>query len=216
MRIFFISSILFLAISCIRFSITLAEVSFPIGHEQWKSLIGKWHDKLPKRTYNKRVFLFGSPSILYSDYMNRYMFNAVRVHGYNPVPMMLSEYLWYWVRESGKTAPAGAEQALNYMRELYTDIWGKKEPLSMAYESLNSRYAPAVGADIRYLCSLTADSIPDAAGSMLLMPTYANAGSVIEMMKPASPVPFMHFEADGNAAPDEAERRDIWLGLLDS
>ena len=51
---------------------------------------------------------------------------------------------------------------------------------------------------------------------MLLMPTYANAGSVIEMMKPASPVPFMHFEADGNAAPDEAERRDIWLGLLDS
>ncbi len=167
-------------------------------------------------TNNKRVFLFGSPSILYSDYINRNMFDAVRTHGYMPVPMMLSEYLWYWIRESGKTVPAETEQELNYMRELYSDVWGKKEPLTQAYETFNSKHAPVVGANIRYLCSLIADSIPNAAGSMLLMPTYANAGSVIEMMKPSSPVPFMHFEADGNATPDEIERRDIWLSLLDS
>ncbi len=194
----------------------LAEVSFPISHELWQNWIEKWHDKFLKRLDNKRVFLFGSPSILYSNYLNRDMFHAVRAHGYQPVPMMLSEYLWYWIRESGKNAPAKAERELNYMRELYSDIWGPKEPLSMSYENFNRKYAPAVGANIRYLCSLTADSIPNVIGSVLLMPTYANAGSVIEMMKPASPVPFMHFEADGNAAPDEIERRDIWLSLLGS
>ena len=196
----------------------LTEVSFPLSHEQWQNLLDKWHALhiAPGEPNAPRVFLFGSPSILYSEYLNRDMFSAVRDRGFIPVPMMLSEYLWYWIKESSKAVPSETEQELNYMRELYSDIWGKKLPLSAAYESFDSKYAPAVGANIRYLCSLIADSIPDAIGSMLLMPTYANAGSVIEMMKPSSPVPFMHFEADGNTARDETERRDIWLGLLGS
>ena len=40
-------------------------------------------------------------------------------------------------------------------------------------------------------------------------------GTVIEMMKHDSPVPFLHFQAEGNGEADEVERREIWLNLLE-
>ncbi len=66
-----------------------------------------------------------------------------------------------------------------------------------------------VGGNIRYLCGLIAGGIPGAAGSMLLMPTYSNSGSVIELMKQSAPVPFLHFQAAGNGEADEVERRNL-------
>ncbi len=201
------------------------KIEFPLSAGKTAQLLQSWHDELrhlqedallqkDEAACRTKVFLFGTPEIMYSDYLNRNMFEAVRVHGFIPVPMMLSEYLWFWVRESGKNVPEAVEQELNAMRLLYADIWGDKPALSEAYERLNAGYAPVVGANIRYLCSLIAESVPGAAGSMLLMPSYSNAGAVIELMKPESPVPFMHFEAEGSSTKDEIERREIWLNLL--
>ncbi|WP_349228206.1 hypothetical protein [Ventrimonas faecis] len=48
------------------------------------------------------------------------------------------------------------------------------------------------------------------------MPTYSNSGSVMELMKQSSTVPFLHFQAEGNGEADEVERREIWLNLLES
>ena len=147
--------------------------------------------------------------------LNRNMADAVRKHGFLPVPMMLSEYLWFWIRESQKEIPQEATKQLTWFRETYRDIWGEKETLEEAFAGLQKAYPEVVGGNIRYLCSLAVNVIPGGAGNMLLLPTYANAGSVIEMMKHDSPVPFLHFQAEGNGEADEVERREIWLNLLE-
>lgn len=190
----------------------LKKVEFPLAWETTKKLLTAWHELVPK-TQN-RVFLFGSAMVLHSSYLNRNMPEAVRKHGFTPVPMMLTEYLWFWIRESGKEIPQAATEQLSWFREIYRDVWGAKEPLKKQFSRLSEDYPDVVGGNIRYLCSLIADGIPDAAGSMLLMPTYSNSGSVIELMKQPSPVPFLHFQAEGSGEADEAERRDIWLNLI--
>jgi len=154
--------------------------------------------------------------VLHSSYLNRSMPEAVRKHGFTPVSMMLSEYLWFWIRESGKEIPQEATEQLSWFNETYWDIWGTKASLEEQFARLAKDYLDVVGGNIRYLCSLIAAGIPDAAGSMLLMPTYSNSGSVIELMKQPSPVPFLHFQAEGSGEADEAERRDIWLNLISS
>lgn len=93
---------------------------------------------------------------------------------------------------------------------------GEKESLEEQFARLDKDYPDVVGGNIRYLCSLIAAGIPGAAGSMLLMPTYSNSGSVIELMKQPALVPFLHFQAEGNGEADEVERREIWLNLLES
>ena len=194
--------------------IELDRVKFPLVWEDTKKLLTTWHELLPKA--QKRVFLFGSAMVLHSSYLNRSMPEAVRKHGFTPVSMMLSEYLWFWIRESGKEIPQEATEQLSWFNETYWDIWGTKASLEEQFARLAKDYPDVVGGNIRYLCSLIAAGIPDAAGSMLLMPTYSNSGSVIELMKQPSPVPFLHFQAEGSGEADEAERRDIWLNLISS
>lgn len=99
---------------------------------------------------------------------------------------------------------------------MYRDIWGIRASLEEQFAGLTKNYPDVVGGNIRYLCGLIAGGIPGAAGSMLLMPTYSNSGSVIELMKQSAPVPFLHFQAAGNGEADEVERREIWLNLLES
>lgn len=192
----------------------LAKAEFPLAWDKTKKLLAAWHQLVPKN--QNRVFLFGSAMVLHSSYLNRNMPEAVRKHGFTPVTMMLTEYLWFWIRESGKEIPQEATEQLTWFRETYRDVWGKKENLEEQFADLQKSYPDVVGGNIRYLCSLIAAGIPNAAGSMLLMPTYSNSGSVIELMKPSSPIPFLHFQAEGSGEADETERREIWLNLLES
>ena len=195
----------------------IENITFPLTWEKTKSLLKAWHETWNGNSLKKqkRVFLFGSAMVLNSNDLNRNMADAVRKHGFLPVPMMLSEYLWFWVRESQKEIPQEATKQLTWFRETYRDIWGEKETLEEAFAGLQKAYPAVVGGNIRYLCSLAANVIPGGAGNMLLLPTYANSGSVIEMMKHDSPVPFLHFQAEGNGEADEVERREIWLNLLE-
>lgn len=188
------------------------KVTFPLTWEQSKGLLMTWHGKIP--CGQKRVFLFGSPVVLHSDYLNRKMTEAVRKHGFMPVPMMLSEYLWFWIRESGKEIPWEATRQLSWFRETYQDVWGLQQGLEEQFSWMKQAYPEVVGGNIRYLCSLVERAIPNAAGNMLLLPAYSNSGSVIEMMKQAAPVSFLHFQAEGSGEADEVERREIWLNLI--
>ncbi len=192
----------------------LGKVEFPLAWEKTKKLLIAWHEMIPKR--QKKVFLFGSAMVLHSSYLNRNMPDAVRKHSFTPVHMMLTEYLWFWIRESGKEIWQEATEQLTWFRENYRNIWGTKVSLEEQFSGLAKDYPDVVGGNIRYLCSLIAAGIPEAAGSILLMPTYSNSGSVIELMKQPSPVPFLHFQAEGSDEADEAERRDIWLNLIRS
>ena len=192
----------------------LGKVEFPLTWETTKKLLATWHELIPKQ--QKKVFLFGSAMILHSGYLNRNMPDAVRKHGFTPVHMMLTEYLWFWIRESGKEILQEATEQLTWFREIYRDIWGTRVSLEEQFSSLAKDYPDVVGGNTRYLCSLITAGIPDAVGSILLMPTYSNSGSVIELMKQPSPVPFLHFQAEGSGEADEAERRDIWLNLISS
>lgn len=192
----------------------LGKVEFPLTWETTKKLLATWHELIPKQ--QKKVFLFGSAMILHSGYLNRNMPDAVRKHGFAPVHMMLTEYLWFWIRESGKEILQEATEQLTWFREIYRDIWGTRVSLEEQFSSLAKDYPDVVGGNTRYLCSLITAGIPDAVGSILLMPTYSNSGSVIELMKQPSPVPFLHFQAEGSGEADEAERRDIWLNLISS
>lgn len=192
----------------------LARVKFPLVWEDTKTLISAWHNRIPK--CQNRVFLFGSAMVLHSSYLNRNMPDAVRKHGFTPISMMLTEYLWFWIRESGKEIPQAATEQLSWFRKMYRDIWGIRASLEEQFAGLTKNYPDVVGGNIRYLCGLIAGGIPGAAGSMLLMPTYSNSGSVIELMKQSAPVPFLHFQAAGNGEADEVERREIWLNLLES
>lgn len=197
----------------------MLKLEAPFTWESTWEHLATWRERIVSQFQReagiRHVYLFGSAAVLYSPYLNRDMFKAVRKHGFMPIPMMLSEYLWFWIHESGKEIPGAATEALSRFRDLYQDVWGAKQPLEEAFAALSQTYPAVVGGNIRYLCSQIAAGIPGAAGNMLLLSTYSNSGAVIEMMKPSSRVPFLHFEAEGNGEADEVERREIWLNLLE-
>lgn len=126
--------------------------------------------------------------------------------------MPLSEYLWFYIRESGKTVDPWFTETLEEFERVYEDVLGAFHPLEERFAGLDV-YPRVTGANIRYLAAQSTVLIPQGVGNILVTPAYGNYASVIEMMRKESPVLYFHFQVDGNGEPEEIEKREIFLNL---
>ena len=184
-------------------------IKFPLKWENTRALIEKWHGQVKA---GRRILISGEPMLLHSPYLNRGLFAAVEEKGLTPVVMPLSEYLWFYIRESGKTVDPWFTETLEEFERAYEDVLGAFHPLEERFAGLDV-YPRVTGASIRYLAAQSTVLIPQGVGNILVTPAYGNYASVIEMMRKESPVLYFHFQVDGNGEPEEIEKREIFLNL---
>ncbi len=192
-----------------------AEVTFPLVWKKTARILQGWR-YLCKADALPRIFLCGSPLLLASSFLNRGLHKRVRNHGFFPVTMSLCEYLWFWLREAGRSIPQEWDEQLEYFRNLFADIYGNQDTLNERFHHLEQRYPQITGGNIRYLCSCLEDLPSGYAGKILITPAYANFASVIEMIRDNPDYPCLHLHVDGNQEAEEIERIEIFLnGIRD-
>lgn len=187
----------------------------PLSWERTRRLLKQWHSQgsIGKRK-QPRVFMFGAPSVLHSPFLNREMTECLHMHNLTPVPMSMAEYLWFWIRESGREIPEKFTRQLEEFQEIYEDVLGTPEKMENRFAGLRQHFPEVTGGNLRYLGHLISSELPGCVGNILMTPAYANYASVIELMKEKGPLPFFHFQVDGNKDASEIERREIFFNTL--
>ena len=170
---------------------------------EWKGLID----------LNNTIVVFGAPTLAYSPGLNRALENRIRKKGYDYVPMSLAEYMWFWIREAGKTVAGEVNRYLEEFLLLYSDLYGERGKLEETYAYVDSHFPKITGGNVRYLSWQTARENRLAKGKILITPCYSNSASIIELTKEKTKVPFLHFQLDGNEEQEELERLEIFLNL---
>lgn len=149
---------------------------------------------------------------MYSSYLNRELFPALRGRGFRPAPMLLSEYVWFWLQESGRDVPSIYTEQVERLMEFCSSKQNLKEKMA----DLEQNYPQITGGNVRYLCDLIHRTERGISAVILITPAYANSASIIELVKKDSSVPFLHYQVDGNEELEETERRDIFLNRLEA
>ena len=173
-----------------------------------------------------RIAISGSPLVLYSSVLNRDLFDAVRDRGFRPEPMMLTEYLWYWLKDAGRPIPQKWTEMLEETRKSLNRGDSVLSSLEDTYSGLAAEYPRVTGGNVWFFCQkavengdcLRSEGTGDGnvKASIVTTPAYANSSSILELMRKESKMPFFHYQVDGNDEQEEIERREIFLNLLEA
>ncbi|MBQ9991140.1 MAG: CoA-substrate-specific enzyme activase [Lachnospiraceae bacterium] len=206
----------------------LAQQAVTLNWPEVMALVREWREQV---VFEKTIPVFGSPLLVYSANLNRNLESRIREKGYQFLPMSLAEYLWFWMKDAGKTVPKEVNVRLGEFLALYREGIGLSESgneaadsqeadspsvdLEETYARIDRSFPKITGGNVRFLSWQLIRQAGTARGKILITPCYSNSASIIELTREKPSLPFLHFQLDGNEEKEELERLEIFLNLLD-
>lgn len=188
----------------------LAQRVVKLDWEGVMTQVGEWRKQI---NLSNTIIVFGSPVLAYSNRLNRSLEKRIGEKGYGYVPMSLTEYMWFWLKDAGRKISDETNRYLEEFFILYSEIYGERKSFEEVYTQVNDNFPKIVGGNVRYLSWQLTRENKKAKGKILITPCYSNSASIIELTKEKMKLPFLHFQLDGNEEQEELERLEIFLNL---